>query len=116
MSGLELSVAVIAAIVGYVVISALWPNKKSAQSSDSPSSTSSSESRQQWATPEPWHVTLGVRPNASTDEIKTAYRQLMAQYHPDKVAQLGPELQRVANQVSTQINAAYQEGCRARGM
>lgn len=32
----------------------------------------------------PWHEELGVRKNASPDEIKTAYRNLSQQHHPDK--------------------------------
>lgn len=115
MSGVELSVAAIAAVIGYLVISALWPTKKndraSAQSSSNESRVAHDKSRPE----EPWHVTLGVRPSASIDEIKWAYRQQIAKYHPDKVAQLGPELQRVATQMSTRINAAYEEGCRVRG-
>jgi DnaJ-domain-containing protein 1 len=114
MSGVELSVAVIAGIMGYVMISALWPNKKPTQSPDGSSSKSSADSSQQFPPVEPWHVTLGVSPNASADEIKAAYRQLIAQYHPDKVAQLGPELQDLATQMSAHINAAYQEARRER--
>jgi len=33
----------------------------------------------------------------------------MAQYHPDKVAHLGPELQVLAEQMAKRINRAYDE-------
>jgi DnaJ-domain-containing protein 1 len=32
---------------------------------------------------DPWHVTLGVSPVASIDEIEAAYRRLAKQLHPD---------------------------------
>ena len=44
---------------------------------------------------------------ATLDEIKSAYRREIARYHQDKVAQLGPELQDLANMKSQQINEAY---------
>ena len=34
----------------------------------------------------PWYQVLGVVPNASVDEVKAAYRQLVRQYHPDVCA------------------------------
>ena len=39
---------------------------------------------------------LGLAPSASATEIKQAYRELMQQYHPDKVAHLGPEFRPIA--------------------
>ncbi len=36
-----------------------------------------------------------------------AYRQLSMKYHPDKVAHLGAEFKRVAEEKMKEINAAY---------
>lgn len=51
---------------------------------------------------------LGVEPTATQDEIKTAYRRLANQYHPDKVAHLGEELQALADQRFKEIQNAYE--------
>jgi hypothetical protein len=53
------------------------------------------------------HAVLGLSRSATRDQIKTAYRVLIAQYHPDKVAQLGPELQHLATEKTKDINDAY---------
>jgi len=52
---------------------------------------------------------LGVARDASQEEIKQAYRQAMAQNHPDKVAHLSPELQAVAQRKTREIKEAYEE-------
>jgi restriction system protein len=60
------------------------------------------------ATPAPDpHTVLGLSRNATREEIRAAYRALIVQYHPDKVAQLGPELRQLATEKSAQINEAY---------
>ena len=55
------------------------------------------------------HEVLGVDRGASAEEISSAYRKLVQQYHPDRVADLGPELREVAEQRMKEINAAYEE-------
>ncbi len=50
---------------------------------------------------------LGIEENADFAAIKKAYRQLSMQYHPDKVAHLGAEFKRVAEEKMKEINAAY---------
>ena len=52
---------------------------------------------------------LGVRSRASEDEITSAYRQLVQQYHPDRVADMAPEFREVAERRMKEINAAYEE-------
>lgn len=51
---------------------------------------------------------LGVKPGASSDEIKAAYRRAVAKYHPDKVTHLGKEFQDLAHQKLLAIQRAYE--------
>ncbi len=55
---------------------------------------------------DPYKV-LGVAPNASDDEIKTAYRKLARKYHPDKYAD--SDLKDLADEKMKEINSAYEE-------
>ena len=51
---------------------------------------------------------LGVSRGASQEEIQKAYRARMQEYHPDKVAHLGEDLQKLALRRSQDIQRAYQ--------
>ncbi|OUU38702.1 MAG: hypothetical protein CBC16_08435 [Verrucomicrobia bacterium TMED56] len=42
------------------------------------------------------------------DAIKSVYRKKIAQYHPDKVSAMGPEIREVAEQKAKEINEAYE--------
>ena len=55
------------------------------------------------------YTALGISPEASPAEVKRAYRKLISQNHPDKLASRGlPESMRaVAEERSREINAAY---------
>jgi cold shock CspA family protein len=55
----------------------------------------------------PWEV-LGVEVGASEDDVVAAYRRMAQMYHPDKVANLGPELKELADRKMREINAAYE--------
>ena len=59
--------------------------------------------------PQTAYEILGISPEANADEIKAAYRQKISEYHPDKVAHLGAELQSFAKLKSEEINQAYKE-------
>lgn len=52
---------------------------------------------------------LGIERNASSEEVKTAYRRLANQYHPDKVSHLGEEFRTLAEQKFKEIQRAYDE-------
>ena len=54
------------------------------------------------------YTVLGVDKNASQEDIKRAYRQLVNKYHPDKVAHLGDEFQKLAERRFKEIQQAYQ--------
>ena len=62
-----------------------------------------------------WTRVLELPPDASLEEIRDAYRRLISQYHPDKVASLGRELQELAEAKSKDIAIAYQAALMERG-
>ena len=62
---------------------------------------------------DPYKV-LGVSPSATDDEIKTAYRNLVKKYHPDRYANAPKEVQDQVSEKVKQINAAYDEIKRSR--
>lgn len=61
-----------------------------------------------------WHEVLDVSEWASDEEIAAAYRAKAAQYHPDKVATMGPEIRALAALKMTEINAAWRDARRRR--
>lgn len=54
-----------------------------------------------------YYEILGVEPGADFETIKSAYRKLSMQYHPDKVAHLGEEFRQVAEEKMKELNEAY---------
>jgi len=51
---------------------------------------------------------LGVDKNANIDLIKSAYKNKIKEYHPDKVGSMGKEIQELAKSKTQEINFAYQ--------
>lgn len=62
----------------------------------------------------PWHEVLDVSEWASDEEVAAAYRAKAAQYHPDKVATMGPEIRALAALKMAEINAAWRDARRRR--
>ncbi len=54
----------------------------------------------------PYRV-LGLTDEATDAEIDLAYRRLIAQYHPDRVAGAGEDVRRQAEVRAREINGAY---------
>ena len=50
---------------------------------------------------------LGISQTAGIEEIKSAYKQKIKEYHPDRVANLGDELKELAGKKTQEINGAY---------
>ena len=59
---------------------------------------------------------LEIDPTASDDEVKAAYRKLALKHHPDRVASLGEDIHKAAEEKFRQINEAKDQIYKARGL
>lgn len=118
MSTSEILVSLFGLFLGYWVISKLITGKKvETDNHKKPEQDKNSKNyfEQEMSEDQDWYVVLGVSRNASIDEIQTAYKSLIRQYHPDKVASLGEELRTLAERKSKAINVAYKQAQELRG-
>jgi len=58
---------------------------------------------------------LGVTASATDDEVKKAYRKMANSHHPDKVASMGEEYQKGAQEKFMKIQEAYENIKKTRG-
>ncbi|MCB0322824.1 MAG: DnaJ domain-containing protein [Bdellovibrionales bacterium] len=100
------------AVIGYLLYRSSKRFERSSKAEDSGSADDASNGRNAKAAHEQKAVdpysTLGVERSASAEQIREAYRKQAAQYHPDKVNHLGPELQKVAHAKMLEIQSAYE--------
>ena len=108
MEGLELLAVVVFFMIGYWLVDFFWPKKKSngAPPAAAPGTSASADNA-------PWHEVLGVAPDATLEGIRKAYEEKSAQYHPDRVAGMGPEFRDTAIRLTRRINDAYEEAVAA---
>ena len=59
---------------------------------------------------------LGISPSATDEEVKKTYRKMAIKYHPDKVATLGEDVQKAAEEKFKTISQAYEAICKERGI
>jgi len=121
MSPAEAFVGVAGLAAGYWLVSLYFDgSKKGQQPSDPPQEqpgrTNSSDSRQSEGDeidePESrvseseWWEVLGVSPNSSDQEVRSAHKRLVSLCHPDRVSHLSKELQLLATKQTQELNAA----------
>ena len=59
---------------------------------------------------------MGLDVSSGPTEIKAKYRQLVMQYHPDRVHHLGPQFRSEAEKHMKTINVAYEALCKRHGI
>lgn len=62
------------------------------------------------------YIILEVDKNASNDEVKKSYRRLVKKHHPDKLRHLGEEHMKGAEEKFRQIQKAYEQIQKERGL
>lgn len=62
------------------------------------------------------YIILEVDPNASDEEVKKAYRKMAVKFHPDKVADLGEDAQRIAKERFQKVQDAWESIKKRRGI
>jgi DnaJ-domain-containing protein 1 len=88
--------AVIGGLIGHA-FDAGWLGGASSKPDNSPVAPSAAH-----------YETLGLAPDASDSDVEQAYRRLMSQYHPDKVAGAAEEIRALAETRAQSINTAYE--------
>jgi len=68
------------------------------------------------ADPSSAYQILEISETATDEEVKKAYRRMAMKFHPDKVAQLGEEVQKAAGEKFKKVQEAYETVQRKRGM
>ncbi len=59
---------------------------------------------------------LGIEPEATDEEVRKAYRKMVLENHPDRVANLGDDIKEAATRKLQEINEAKNAIYKARGM
>lgn len=120
MSGIEITVVLFGLFLGYWIVSRFITDKSKNPPSSEPKQPEQEPekkaSTQNEPPPDAWHITLNVSPHATVEEIRRAYKVLMSQYHPDKVASLGDELKALAERKSKEITSSYRNAMQVRGV
>jgi len=78
-------------------------------SSGQNTASSNSKRREEEGSVKTPYTVLGIRRNATKEEVKKAYLKLAGTYHPDKVNHLGNEFRELAEKRFKEIQEAYQE-------
>jgi DnaJ like chaperone protein len=115
MSANEVIVVIVFGLLGYWIVGALMGWKHNEKANSTPTDKDDEPSYQDFKEETVntkdidscWFEILEVPKVSSIEEITTAYKRKISQYHPDKVASLGAEFKELAETKSKEINAAY---------
>jgi DnaJ like chaperone protein len=63
-----------------------------------------------------YYKILEVMPSASDEQVKEGYRRMSMKFHPDKLAHLGPAIEKAAKHKFQRVQQAYEAICKERGI
>ncbi len=104
MEGFELIAVVVFFLIGYWIVDFFWPKKKP-EAAQAPAAQADAQ---------PWHEVLGVRPDATTDQIREAYLRKSAEHHPDRLPDQAPEARETALRMTRRLNDAFEQAMKGR--
>lgn len=121
MDWLEFSVIIGCGLVGFIVISAVIDARRVRSNEqrksdgetkeDGTANNNSNDEKPKpdfgKESPRSWWEVLGVNENATSEQIKSAFRKEISKYHPDRVEGLGIELRELAELKAKEVNQAY---------
>lgn len=81
-----------------------------------PASDSSSVFAMFGTTVEDAYTVLEIDSNATDEQVKKAYRKMAMKHHPDKVANLGEDVKKAAEEKFRQVQEAYEKIKKERGI
>jgi DnaJ-domain-containing protein 1 len=96
----DVLVMVLAGGIGFIVIWFLM-GQITSKFSTGPAAAPPQSSRPEWAD------VLGVPPDATRDDVKRAYLRKIEEFEPNRLAALGPEMRKLAEERLQQINLAF---------
>lgn len=125
----DIAIICIFAFIGYLVVASIINTLQERKSSHAENNTgdgirhdsavSNGDTNSSASTLMPrtlvWNEVLNIPENATLDQISSAYKRLITQYHPDKVAGMAKEIRDLAEVRSKEINAAYEYAVKLRG-
>ena len=95
-------VMVLAGAIGFIVIWFLMGQiTERFSTGNAPAPEPPSPSNPEWAD------VLGVAPDATHEDIKRAYMRKIEEFEPNRLAALGPEMRKLAEERLQQINLAF---------
>lgn len=101
----EWAVVIGGGALGYWIVSVMWPNLRSDGVATRPASPPPVPGRM-------WHEELGVPADADRDTIEAAFRAKAAEYRPERVAHLSPDVQARARERLSELELAYDAALR----
>ena len=103
VEGFELIAILVFFLIGYWIVDFFWPKKKT-EAAPVAAGTDAT----------PWHEVLGVRPDATVEQIREAYQRLSVEHQPDRSFDQGPEAREAAQRMTRRLNDAFEQAMKGR--